>query len=112
MICTEKLRNFAENIIDKMKTLKVKQARFELRLSEEDKLFFEKASRIGGYKTLSSFVITALRRYATQILKEKEQILKSQEEKELFFDAIFSDNEPNEKLKKATKKYMETLSAK
>ena len=88
-----------------MKALEIKQSRFELRLTEEDKLFFEKASQLAGYKTLSSFVVSAIREYATKIIKEKEQILKSQKEKELFFNAIFSDIEPNENLKKASKKY-------
>ena len=88
-----------------MKSLEIKQSRFELRLTEEEKSFFEKASRLAGYKTLSSFVISAIREYATKIIKEKEQILKSQKEKELFFNAIFSNIEPNENLKKASERY-------
>ncbi len=95
-----------------MKTIETKQARFELRLSKEDKLLFEKASQLAGYKTLSSFAILTLREYALKIIQEKEQILVSQKEKELFFDAIFSDIKPNEKLKKAAKKYLETTSPK
>ena len=90
-----------------MKALEKKQSRFELRLTEEEKSLFEKASQLAGYKTLSSFVISAIREYATKIIKEKEQILKSQEEKELFFDAVFSHIEPNENLKKASEKYHE-----
>ncbi len=95
-----------------MKTIEIKQSRFELRLSKEDKLFFEEASQLAGYKTLSSFVISAVRDYASRILREKERILVSQKEKELFFDAIFSNMEPNDKLKKASKKYLKSLSAK
>ncbi len=90
-----------------MATSEIKRSRFELRLTEEEKLFFEKASQLAGYKTLSSFVVSAIREYATKIIKEKEQILISQKEKELFFNAIFSDIEPNESLKKASKKYFE-----
>ena len=88
-----------------MKTLEVKESRLELRLSEEEKLFFEKASQLAGYKTLSSFVISVVREYAIKIVKEKERILISQKEKELFFDTVFSNIEPNEKLKEASKKY-------
>ena len=95
-----------------MKTIEIKQSRFELRLSKEDKLFFEEASQLAGYKTLSSFVISAVRDYASRILREKERILVSQKEKELFFDAIFSNMEPNDILKKASKKYLKSLSAK
>lgn len=95
-----------------MKTIEIKQSRFELRLSKEDKLFFEEASQLAGYKTLSSFVISAVRDYASRILREKERILVSQKEKELFFDVVFSNMEPNDKLKKASKKYLKSLSAK
>ena len=95
-----------------MKTLEIKQSRFELRLSKEDKLFFEEASQLAGYKTLSSFVISAVREYASKILQEKERILISQKEKEQFFDAIFSDLQPNEKLKNAASKYLESQSSK
>ncbi len=88
-----------------MKSVELKQSRFELRLTEEEKLFFEKASQLAGHKTLSSFVISAIREYATKIIQEKEQILRTQKEKELFFNAVFSDNEPNKDLIKASERY-------
>jgi len=91
-----------------MKTAKIKQTRFELRLSLEDKLIFEKASLISGYKTLSSFVLSSIREHAKKIISEKEQILASQKDKEIFFDAILSNAEPSEKLKQAAKKYLES----
>jgi len=56
-----------------MKTAEIKQSRFEFRLSVEDRLFFEKASVISGYKTLSSFVISAIREHAKRIIRDKEQ---------------------------------------
>ncbi len=40
-----------------MKSAEVKQSRFELRLSVEDRLFFEKVSAISGFNTFSSFVL-------------------------------------------------------
>ncbi len=93
-----------------MKSAEIKQSRFELRLSKEDKLFFEEASRFAGYKTLSGFVISAVREYAAKILKEKEKILLSQKDKEIFFNAVLStDLEPNNSLLKASKKYLKSL---
>ncbi len=38
--------------------------------------------------------------------EEKEQILTSEKDKEIFFNAILSNNEPGEKLKKASEKYL------
>ncbi len=90
-----------------MKTEEIKQSRFELRLSLEDRLFFERASVIGGYKTLSSFVISAIREQSKKIISDKEQILASQKDKEIFFNAILSNVEPSGKLKQASKKYLE-----
>ena len=95
-----------------MKTMDIKQSRFELRLTEEDKLFFEEASQLAGYKTLSSFVVSGVREYATKIFREKERILVTQKEKEHFFDAIFSDIEPNKNLKRAADKYLENQPSK
>jgi len=95
-----------------MKTTEIKQSRFELRLSAEDRLFFEKASMIGGYKTLSSFVLSAIRKQAKKIISDNEQILASQKDKEIFFNAILSNVEPSEKLKQASKKYLELKSTK
>ncbi|MCF8298419.1 MAG: DUF1778 domain-containing protein [Saprospiraceae bacterium] len=93
-----------------MKTAEIKQSRFELRLSLEDKTFFEKASRISGHKTLASFITSIVRERAKKIIKEKEQILLSEKDKEIFFNAVLSNNEPSEKLKKAAEKYLNTKS--
>lgn len=90
-----------------MKTAEIKQSRFELRLSLEDRRIFEKASAISGYKTLSSFIISAIRERAKKIINDEEQILASQKDKEIFFNAILSDVKPSEKLIQASKKYLE-----
>ncbi|MEA3444762.1 MAG: DUF1778 domain-containing protein [Bacteroidota bacterium] len=90
-----------------MKTTAIMQSRFELRLSKEDRLFFERASKISGHKTFSSFVISVVRERAKKIISDKEQILVSQKDKEIFFNAVLSNIEPSEKLKKASEKYLE-----
>jgi len=106
--CTVLLRIFA--IVFKiMKTAEIKQSRFELRLSNEDKAFFEKASKISGYTTLASFVTSTVKDRAKRIIKENEQILASQKDKEIFFNAVFSDLEPSEKLKQAANKYIDSV---
>ncbi len=95
-----------------MKTSEIKYSRFELHLTKEDKLFFEKVSQIAGYKTLSSFVLSAVKEFATKIINEKEQILASERDKEIFCKAFFSNIEPNTNLKEASKKYIDIQSAK
>ena len=88
-----------------MKTADLKQTRFELRLSKDEKMFFEKASKILGYRTLASFVTSMVKKQAKEIIDEHEKILASEKDKEIFFKAILANNEPNEKLRKAAKKY-------
>ena len=91
-----------------MSTAEIKQARFELRLSEEDKAFFERASKISGHKTLTGFVTSIVREQAKKIINEDEQILSSKKDKEIFFNAILANIEPSNKLKQAANKYLVT----
>ncbi|RLD50681.1 MAG: DUF1778 domain-containing protein [Bacteroidetes bacterium] len=95
-----------------MKTVEIEQSRFELRLSTEDRSFFEKASKISGYTTLASFIKSIVRERAKIIINEKEQILSSQRDKEIFFNAVLSNIEPSEKLKQAANKYLGSKLAK
>jgi uncharacterized protein (DUF1778 family) len=91
-----------------MKSIELKQSRFELRLSENDKKILEKASAISGYTTLTNFVLSIIKKQAAQIIDEHERILASEKDKEIFFNAILANNTPNESLKNAVKKYSDT----
>lgn len=91
-----------------MKSIDIKQARFELRLSENDKKIFEKACTISGYNTLASFILSMVKKQAHQIIDEHERILASAKDKEIFFEALLSTTPPNEKLKNAVKKYTDS----
>jgi uncharacterized protein (DUF1778 family) len=95
-----------------MKTESIKQARFELRLSEQEKVIFEKASKLSGHKTLSSFITSIVRKQARKIIDNHEKILATENDKEIFFNAILANHEPNEKLKKAAQKYLALHSGK
>ncbi len=88
-----------------MKESGLKNARYELRLTREEKDLIERASRLAGFHTLSSFILSVVKEYAGKIINEKERILASQQDKEIFFEAVFSGNEPNENLKKAAGEY-------
>ncbi len=95
-----------------MKSVELKQSRFELRLSESDKKILEKASAISGYNTLTNFVMSIIKKQATQIIDDYERILASEKDKEIFFDAILSNSVPNDKLKDAVKKYSDSTTTK
>jgi uncharacterized protein (DUF1778 family) len=86
---------------------KVKTARFDTRWPEEQKDFFERAAVLGGYRTLSEFVYATLQEKAQKIVKEKSEILASERDRQIFFDAILNPTQPNAALKAAAEEYRE-----
>lgn len=82
-----------------------KTARFDTRWKVEEKELFEYASKLGGFRTLSDFVLHSVHEKAKEIIQEHNKILASTRDKEIFFEAIMNPPEPNEKLKEAGRKY-------
>lgn len=87
------------------KELNIKNARFDTRLPKEQKDFFEKAARLGGYRNLTDFVVRAVQEKANEIISEKERIIASQKDSEIFFDALTNPRKPNEDLSKAASEF-------
>lgn len=88
-----------------MSTAIKEHARFDARLSKEQKQFFEKAAYLGGFRSLTDFVILTVQEKAKEIVKEKEQIIASEKDSQVFFDAITKPNKPSETLKNALEDY-------
>jgi uncharacterized protein (DUF1778 family) len=88
-----------------MSTPVKEQTRFDARLPKEQKQFFEKAAYLGGYRNLTEFVILAAQEKAKEIIKAKEQIIASERDSQLFFDAITKPKKPSKTLKKAVDDY-------
>ncbi|WP_028522530.1 type II toxin-antitoxin system TacA family antitoxin [Runella limosa] len=88
-----------------MNTTTKEQARFDARLSKEQKHFFEKAAYLGGFRSLTDFVILTVQEKAKEIIKEKEQIIASEKDSQLFFDAITNPKPPSKTLKSAYEDY-------
>ena len=96
-----------------MKAKSVKyNTRFEVRIAAEQKTYYEKAADLGGYRSLTEFAIAALQEKAKEIIDEKEAILKSEKDAEIFFDAIMNPPKPNKQLKKAAKEYYKLVGKK
>lgn len=81
------------------------QARFDARLSKAQKQFFEKAAHLGGFRNLTDFVLSTVEARAREIIKEKEQIIASERDSEIFFDAVTNPKNPNKALKEALNDY-------
>lgn len=87
----------------------IEMARFNARLTQEQKEFFEYASRLGGFRSLTEFIIQSAQVKANEIVEEHNQILASKKDQEIFFDAIMNPSEPNEELKNALLAYKNAL---
>lgn len=88
-----------------MSTISVEYARFDARLPKEQKEFFEKAAHLGGYRNLTDFIIRVVQEKAKEIISEKEQIIASERDSQIFFDAITKPKKPSETLKSALEDY-------
>ena len=88
-----------------MNTTTVEHARFDARLPKEQKQFFEKAAFLGGYRNLTDFVVRVVQEKAKEIIKEREQLIDSERDSEIFFNAISNPQKPSETLKNALDDY-------
>ncbi|GHT76358.1 hypothetical protein AGMMS50262_14340 [Bacteroidia bacterium] len=91
------------------KTMTDKSTRFDTRLPKEQKLYFEKAVQLGGYRSLTEFFISTALEKAKKIISEREQIIASQRDSEIFFNALLNQNKPNDYLIEAANEYKHRL---
>lgn len=93
-----------------METARQNKARFDTRLPFEQKQLFERAAILGGYRNLTDFVVVTVQSKAKEIIEERERIIASQRDKELFFDSILNPGKPNNDLLSAKENYYKMLS--
>ena len=91
-----------------MKTLE--KTRFDTRISKEQKELFEYAASLGGFRTLTEFVVSALQERAKMIIQEHNTFLKSKRDQELFFKSVLNSEKPNQRLKDAALRFESTIS--
>lgn len=92
-----------------MKT--IEKARFDTKLSKEQKDFFEYAASIGGFRTLTEFVITSVQEKAKKIVEEHSKIISTRKEQKIFFDEIINPSKPNNALKNAAIRYKKLMNS-
>ena len=84
-----------------------KNARLDIRLTQEQKSFFEYVAGLEGVG-LTDFIITAVQKYAVNTVMEQEKmnaVLASKKDKEIFFEAMMNPPQPNDALIKAASTY-------
>lgn len=90
----------------------MEMARFDTRIPLAQKEFFEYAASLGGFRTLTEFIIYSAKLQADEIVEKHTTILASKKDQEIFFNAIMNPPQPNESLKKAAARYNKLVSAK
>ena len=83
--------------------------RFDARLSQQQKDLLEKAAHLGGYRSLTDFVLSTAQAKASEIISEHERIIASKKDSEIFFNAILNPPEPTDRLKRASEDYKRSL---
>lgn len=104
MFFTDTFRTFVEINFSMSSAIK-EHARFDARLPKEQKQFFEKAAYLGGFRSLTDFIILTVQEKAKEIVEEKEQIIASERDSQIFFDAITKPKKPSKTLKSALEDY-------
>lgn len=87
------------------KAITSEKARFDAKLSKEQKELFEYAASLGGFRSLTEFVIQSANEKAQNIIKDHNTILASERDKEVFFNALMHPNRPNKRMLEAVKRY-------
>ena len=87
------------------KGINKEKARFDTRLSKEQKQFFERAAILGGYRSLTDFVVLTVQEKAKRIVKERELVLATQKDSKIFFDALMNADKPNADLTAAAEEF-------
>lgn len=85
------------------------KTRFDARLSLEQKERFEYAAAIGGFRTLTDFIIHTVQEKASLIINEHDRVLASKADQEVFFNAIINPAKANANLKNAFKEYAKAV---
>lgn len=85
----------------------IEKSRFDARLPREQKEFFEYAANIGGFRTVTEFIISSAQNQAEKIIEDHNKVLASIKDRKIFFDALINPKKPNKKLKSAMMNYNE-----
>jgi uncharacterized protein (DUF1778 family) len=79
----------------------IKEERIELRVTSADK----RAQKLSGDKSFSSFIVRVVKQQAEEIVAKNDRIIATENDRKIFFDAVFGNTKPNQNLVEAAKRY-------
>jgi uncharacterized protein (DUF1778 family) len=81
------------------------KSRFDVKMPKVQKELFEHAASLGGFRTLTDFIINAVQEKANAIIEDHNTIIASEKDREIFFSALVNPQGPNQKLQDAADRY-------
>ena len=88
-----------------MESQLAKNERIELRVTPTEKKIFKKAQRLSGDKSFNSFIVRILKKQADEIISKNDKIIHTKRDRQVFFDAVFDNEKPNQDLLEAAERY-------
>lgn len=88
-----------------MESQLAKNERIELRVTPTEKKIFKKAQRLSGDKSFNSFIVRILKKQADEIISKNDKIIHTERDRQVFFDAVFDNEKPNQDLLEAAERY-------
>ena len=85
------------------------KARFDAKIPKVQKELFEYAASLGGFRTLTDFIINTVQEKANEIIQEHNTIIASERDREIFFNAFMNPSGPNQKLRETAERYKEFI---
>ena len=85
------------------------KARFDAKIPKVQKELFEYAASLGGFRTLTDFIINTVQEKANEIIEEHNTIIASEKDREIFFNAFMNPPGPNQKLRETAERYKEFI---
>jgi uncharacterized protein (DUF1778 family) len=86
----------------------VKTARFEARITAQEKALFLRAAELTG-RSLTDFILACAHETATRTVREHEAMILSARDREVFVSALLNPPAPGARLRKAARRYKQRV---
>ena len=86
-----------------------KTARFEARITAQEKALFLRAAELTG-RSLTDFILACAHETATRTVREHEAMVLSARDREIFVSALLNPPAPGARLRKAARRYKQHVS--
>ncbi len=64
---------------------------------------------MGGYRSLTDFIILSAQEKAYEIIAKREQVITSDRDKKVFFETLMNPPQPNIELNEAAENYQQAI---